>query len=293
VIVDARLSNLQGIRDILGVDADFPVEMIAKEDWIGRRLVADRFRLGRMFIAGDASHLWVPYAGYGMNAGIADGLNLSWLLAAHIRGWAPETILDAYEAERKPITEQVSRFAMGYAESAIRERNTLPPGIEDETPEGEAIRQALGDRVTANNVQQFACAGLNYGYYYDASPIVAYDCEGAPGYTMYDYTPSTAPGARVPHFFLADGRSVYDVMGQGFALLVLDNQADVAAMVDAAASRGVPLMVVPVDRALDAVPECYTHGMVLSRPDFHVAWRGDVVADAGALIDRVRGGATD
>jgi len=280
----------QGIRDILGVDAAFPIEMVAKEDWIGRRLVADRFRLGRMFIAGDASHLWVPYAGYGMNAGIADGLDLSWLLAAHIKGWAPAAILDAYEAERKPITEQVSRFAMGYAEGAIRERNTLPPGIEDETAEGEEIRRTLGARVYANNVQQFACAGLNYGYFYDASPIIAYDGEGAPGYTMYDYTPSTAPGARVPHFFVADGRSVYDLMGQGFALLVLDRTADVMPLVEAAATRGVPLTIVRVDRQLDDVPDCYRHALLLSRPDFHVAWRGDAIADAGALIDRVRGG---
>ena len=62
---------------ILGVGADFEYEVISKEDWIGRRLVADRFRDRRVFICGDAAHLWVPYAGYGMNAGIADAANLS------------------------------------------------------------------------------------------------------------------------------------------------------------------------------------------------------------------------
>jgi 2-polyprenyl-6-methoxyphenol hydroxylase-like FAD-dependent oxidoreductase len=83
-------------------------EIISKEDWVGRRLVADKFRDRRVFICGDASHLWVPMAGYGMNAGIADAMNLSWQLAARLHGWAGEGVLTAYEAERQPITEQVS-----------------------------------------------------------------------------------------------------------------------------------------------------------------------------------------
>ena len=74
------------IRTILGVGADFNYEIISKEDWFGRRLIANKFRAGSAFIAGDAAHIWVPYAGYGMNAGIADAMNLSWLLAAHLNG---------------------------------------------------------------------------------------------------------------------------------------------------------------------------------------------------------------
>src|SRR5262249_55922464 len=103
------------IRTILGVDKTFAYEVISKEDWIGRRLVADKFRDRRVFICGDAAHLWVPMAGYGMNAGIADAANLAWLLAAHLKGWAPVDILDAHEQERLPITEQVSHFAMNHA----------------------------------------------------------------------------------------------------------------------------------------------------------------------------------
>ena len=77
------------IRTILGVGAEFNYDVISKEDWYGRRLIANRFRDRCAFIAGDAAHIWVPYAGYGMNAGIADAMNLSWLLAAHLNGWAP------------------------------------------------------------------------------------------------------------------------------------------------------------------------------------------------------------
>ena len=90
------------LRSILGVDAEFEYELISNEDWVGRRLVADKLRDRRAFICGDAAHLWPPYAGYGMNAGIADAANLSWLLSARLKGWAPEGILDAHERERLP-----------------------------------------------------------------------------------------------------------------------------------------------------------------------------------------------
>jgi len=278
------------IRALLGVGADFQYELLAKEDWIGRRLIADRFRDRRVFICGDASHLWVPYAGYGMNAGIADAMNLSWLLAAHLNGWASFAILNAYEKERLPITDQVSRFAMRHATGAIRERTTLPPEIEDATPEGAAARAQVGKAAYELNVQQFACAGLNYGYFYDASPLIAYDGEAAPGYTMFDYTPSTAPGCRTPHFWFADGRSLYDAMGPGYTLLRFDPAVDVSALTQAAEQRGVPMAVLDVPSSKPPAP--YRHKLLLSRPDQHVAWRGDAPpAEPLRLIDLIRGAA--
>jgi 2-polyprenyl-6-methoxyphenol hydroxylase-like FAD-dependent oxidoreductase len=276
------------IRHILGVGADFTYEVISKEDWVGRRLVADRFRDRRAFIAGDAAHLWVPYAGYGMNAGIADALNLSWHLSAHLAGWADARILDAYEIERLPITEQVSRFAMDHAQRLIRARGAVPARIEEQSAAGAAIRAEEGRKSYALNVQQFCCAGLNFGYFYERSPLIAYDDERAPPYTMGDFTPSSAPGCRAPHFWLADGRSLYDAFGSDYTLLRFDARADVAPLANAAAARGVPLAVLDVARA-SAPPE-YRHALVLCRADQHVAWRGDACPIAPAtLIDRVRG----
>src|SRR4051794_16895012 len=163
------------IRTILGVGPDFSYDIISREDWYGRRLVATRFRDRCALIAGDAAHIWVPYAGYGMNAGIADATNLSWLMAAHLKGWAPPSILDAYEAERWPITSQVSRFAMSHAEAEIRRRGAVPSEIEDEGAQGARVREEVGRLTYEINVQQYACAGLNFGTYYDASPIIVYD----------------------------------------------------------------------------------------------------------------------
>ena len=171
----------------------------------------------------------MPYAGYGMNAGIADAMNLSWLLAAHLNGWAPSSILDAYEAERWPITSQVSRFAMSHAEAEIRRRGAIPDQIEDAGPAGEAARREIGRLTYEINVQQYACAGLNFGSYYDRSPIIAYDGAEHPAYTMNSYTPSTVPGCRTPHLWCEDGRSLYDAMGPEFTLLRFDPAIDVSA----------------------------------------------------------------
>ncbi len=276
------------IRTILGVGADFEYEVIAKEDWIGRRLVADKFRDRRVFICGDAAHLWVPYAGYGMNAGIADAANLAWLLAARINGWGAEGILDAHEKERQPITEQVSYFAMNHSFQMARQRQTVPPNIEDPGPEGDAARAALGKAAYDLNVQQYCCGGLNFGYFYSGSPIIACDAESPPAYSMYDFTPSTVPGCRTPHVWLRDGRSLYDAMGPGYTLLRFDRAIDVAPMLDAAQVRGVPLEVLDVDSAEAAA--VYRHKLVLSRPDQHVAWRGNALpADCPGLVDLVRG----
>jgi 2-polyprenyl-6-methoxyphenol hydroxylase-like FAD-dependent oxidoreductase len=278
------------IRTILGVGADFNYDIISREDWYGRRLIASKFRDRSTFVAGDAAHIWVPYAGYGMNAGIADAMNLSWLLAAHLNGWAPASILDAYEAERWPITSQVSRFAMSHAEAEIRRRGAVPDEIEDAGSRGELARLEVGRLAYEINVQQYACAGLNFGTYYDRSPVIAYDGAEHPAYTMNSYTPSSVPGCRTPHLWRADGSSLYDAMGPEFTLLRFDPAVDVAALEAAARKRGVPLKVLDIERPKTAI--FYDGGLVLSRPDQHVAWRGDrLPADPLALIDRVRGAA--
>jgi hypothetical protein len=217
-------------------------------------------------------------------------MNLSWMLAAHLHGWAPARILEAHEAERHPTTEEVSRFVARHAQSAIAERTTLPPDIEADSPAGAESRARVGRAAYDLHVQQFACAGLNYGYCYRASPIIAYDGEAAPPYTMRDYAPSTVPGCRTPHLWLADGCSLYDAMGPHFTLLRFDPAVEADALMNAASSRGVPLMLLDVKPRDGGHP--YRHALLLSRPDFHVAWRGDQVpSNPEALIDLVRGAA--
>jgi len=278
------------IRLILGLGPDFEYDVISKEDWIGRRLVADRFRDRRACICGDAAHLWVPMAGYGMNAGIADAMNLSWQLAATLKGWADPAILDAFEAERQAITEQVSQFAMNHAIALAKQRAAVPDNIEAPGPEGDAVRARFGRMLYELNVHQYCCGGLNFGYFYDKSPIIAYDGEQAPAYTLSDFAASTVPGCRTPHLWLADGRSLYDALGPGYTLLRFDRTVDVGALLSAANARDVPLAVLDVVSNDENWSSIYREKLVLSRPDQHVAWRGNAVPpDPDQLIDLIRG----
>lgn len=277
------------IRTILGVGDDFEYEVLSQEDWVGRRLVADRFRQGRAFLCGDAAHLWMPYAGYGMNAGIADAVTLGWQLAACLQGWGGEAMLDAYEAERRPITDQVSRFAMGHALAMMAQRSGVPANIEDAGPEGQAARDALGREAYDLNVQQYCCGGLNFGYFYGDSPVIVGDGAEAPAYTMSAFTPSTVPGCRAPHLWLKDGRSLLDAIGPGYTLLRLDPALDAGAWAGAAARAGMPFTVLDLDPA-DAAAAGYDHPLVLCRPDSHTAWRGQgMPTDPSGLVERLRG----
>ena len=264
----------QSIRNILGVDSDFKYEIITKEDWVGRRLLSNRFRDGRVFLAGDAAHLWVPYAGYGMNAGIADATNLAWLLSAAVNGWAHPDILNAYEAERHPITEQVSHFVMNHAQKMIKARRAVPHNIEAADAEGEAARHLIGTEAYDLNVQQFCCEGLNFGYFYEKSPIISHEAEAAPAYSMGSFTPSTLPGCRAPHFWLNDGTSLYDLLGNGYSLLRFDQGIDVKELLQKSAAHNIPLNVIDLhDQSQRSA--AYQHALVLCRTDQHVVWRGN------------------
>ena len=230
-----------------------------------------------------------------MNAGIADADQPR--LAA--RG-APRTagptdgILDAYEAERLPITEQVSHFAMDHAHADDRSaRRAVPADIEAPAPAGDAVRAELGREAYELNVQQYCCGGLNFGYFYDGSPIIAYDGEPAPAYTMGDFTPSTVPGCRTPHLWLRDGRSLYDALGPDYTLLRFDRGSTSRRWQRAAARRATCRSTV-LDVDAGDVPRAYRHRLVLCRADQHVAWRGDrVPARADELVAQLRGQARE
>jgi 2-polyprenyl-6-methoxyphenol hydroxylase-like FAD-dependent oxidoreductase len=278
----------RAIREVLGVGDDFEYTVLGKEDWVARRLVAERFRDRRVFLAGDAAHIWIPVAGYGMNAGIADVTNLTWHLAAHLQGWGSGNLLDAYELERHPITDQLSRFVGGLGQKLAKDRAGYGPELDAPGPEGDAARAALGRYLVEQNTPQYCCEGLNFAYFYDNSPLVAYDGEAAPPYSLGSYVPSTAPGARLPFFRMPDGRPVYDHLGDDYTLLRLDPAAAVEPLASAAAAAGLPLKVLDADR--QAAGPVYQHGLVLVRCDQQIAWRGNgLPADAAEMVAKLCG----
>lgn len=283
-----------------GVGRPVDVDVLAHASWQGGiALVAERYSAGRVFLCGDAIHLFSPTGGFGMNTGIDDAANLAWKLAGAVQGWAGETLLASYEAERRPIalrnTAAARRLTQRVGEVQV------PAEVETPGAHGDAARARLGDALQAFRAQ-FDAIGVELGARYDGSAIVWPD-GAAPEDDPLVYRPSSVPGGRLPHLWLtgADGvrRSVFDRLGVGFTLLRVRSAAeppspgdDAERLADAARVRAMPLSIVEIES--DAAPALYERRLVLVRPDQHVAWRGDCVPrDAGALLDRVTGRATD
>lgn len=256
---------LRRVRAALG-DDDVPVRLLGHRFFEPTALVADRFRAGRVLIAGDAAHLTTPFGALGMNCGIADAHNLSWKLAGLLHGWAGPAMLDSYEAERRPVAQATSDASI--------------------------LRQDV-----SQGPPRAAFAGVTLGYEYQSDIVVP---DGTPPPEtpdpVHDYVPTARPGTRAPHVWLEHkGRrvSTLDLFGDAFVLLVAGRSTP---PVDEAAAAGAPLRVHTVGDGGDLhdpagkFPEAYgvePGGMVLVRPDGHVAWRARTPADAGALIAAV------
>jgi hypothetical protein len=131
--------------------------------------------------------------------------------------------------------------------------------------------------------------GLSFCYHFFGAPLIA-DDRRPPEFTVAGYEPCTAAGARLPHFVLDDGTSVYDLLGRDFTLVRVGAKApDVEKILEASTERKVPLKV--VDLPSDAAAERFRAALILVRPDQYIAWRGaEIHAAPAALIDRVRGG---
>ena len=265
-----------------------PVEWLSASQWTRRGVVAERFSAGPVHLAGDAVHQVSPTGALGMNTGICDAVDLGWKLAAVIGGWGGERLLSSYDAERRLAGARNVRMATQYYEGQAQFQEGLEP-LEDDTPEGAALRARVGPQALAHITRMFRTLGLQIGYRYEDSPICVPDGTAPPADDPANYVPTARPGARAPHVALADGRSTLDLYGRGFVLLRLGTGAPHGGpLEEAAAARHVPLEVVALQEP--EVLDVYERRLVLVRPDGHVAWRSDTVpSDPLALIDRVRG----
>jgi 2-polyprenyl-6-methoxyphenol hydroxylase-like FAD-dependent oxidoreductase len=250
----------------------FDYEMLNVARWERRDYVARSYGRGRVFIAGDAAHECSPTGGIGMHTGLEEAVNLAWKLAAMLEGWGGPALLPSFEAERRPI-------AVRNVELATQTYNALAsiPGW----PGGGDV--AAWDRTWFSIPEHFKVQ-----YCHERSPICVSDGT-APVPDTPNFVPSTRPGSRAPHAWLADGRSTIDHFGAGFVLLRLGTDPpDAAPLLAAADTQRVPLAEVTITDP--AVAGLYERKLVLVRPDGHVAWRSDACpADAVAIIDRVRG----
>ena len=266
------------------IDATFAYEVIALTPWnAGYALVAERFRQGRLFVAGDAAHLFTPTGGMGYNTSIDDVVNLGWKLAHVLQGRAPESLLDSYEAERRPIAMRNTSFARGMADSIGRVPVTAD--IEQDCAAGELARQALSHALAVHVTREFNIPGLQLGVCYAGSPIVAQEPAAPPPDEPNRYVPSGYPGARAPHVPVRDA-SLLDYFGRDFTLLVLD-ASPTEEWEREAARLGLSLKILrwssPQARTL------YGADLVLVRPDHHITWRGDATARVESVWARATG----
>ena len=267
---------------------DHPIDIINRMPWTaGLTLVAERFQHGRVFLLGDAVHLFTPTGGLGYNTAIEDAVNLGWKLAAFIKGWGGANLVASYETERRKVALRNTGYARYFADSI---GNFLAlPELEDETPAGDAARAEAALYLNRHARKEFNIPGITFGARYDGSPIIAGDGTAPPPDRANIYIPTATPGGRAPHGWLSDGRSIYDALGFEFSLLRLGPRPpNVTALVEVARTRGVPLTV--IDRAEEELRDLYAADLALIRPDQIVAWRGNCPPeDAAKLLATVTG----
>lgn len=264
------------------VGADIDATILSRDTWTaGHALVAESFQRGRIFLGGDAAHLFTPAGGLGYNTAVEDAVNLGWKLAAAIKGLGGPLLLDSYQLERRPAAVRNTGHARSFAESLGR---LLPEqGLEDEGPLGEQLRRKAGEYLERHGRSEFDIPGITFGTRYTGSPIVVSDGSQAPPDASNIYEPSATPGGRAPHLWLEEDRSLYDAFGVDWTLLRLGATPPSADRLVRAARRlriDLEIVDVPSNEARDL----YEAPLALIRPDQVVAWRGFKDANADIVF---------
>jgi 2,4-dichlorophenol 6-monooxygenase len=298
------------VRRAIGHDVELAVRDVST--WTMTAQVADRYAAGRVYLAGDSAHRFPPTGGLGMNTGIQDAHNLVWKLAAVERGWAPASLLDTYETERRPIAQSNADVSLTNAMRMVEVLQVLGIQLDDRagstarmnavlaSPEGRAqLRAAI-----ENQQEHFDMFGLQLGFSYETGALVADRSEKpAVANPVRDFAPTTRPGSRVPHAWVehaGERVSMLDLLPYG-GMTVIAGPAGEAWGDAVAHVADVPIHCLVAGRDFEdpdghwaSVCEIEADGALLVRPDQHVAWRArsapvDPVAALAAAIRSVFG----
>jgi 2-polyprenyl-6-methoxyphenol hydroxylase-like FAD-dependent oxidoreductase len=276
------------VRSLIGVDVD--VEVLAEDPWTARMLLAPTYRVGRTFLVGDAAHANPPWGGHGFNTCVGDAANLAWKLAAAVHGWAGPELLDSYQAERRPV----ARRTIDEAETngSVLADDVMDPDLESDSAAGEHARARAAAALQVKE-SEFHSLGLVLGYHYGDSPLVSSDGGRPPRQDPVRYEASAAPGCVLPHAWLDERMSLYDVLGPGFTILV-DQEAgidltELRAVVTRLRTAGIPVSLESVRSPGRAFAGSWRAPVLLVRPDQHVAWRGSDADDLAAAVHRAAG----
>lgn len=300
------------LRELLKLpDLDLTVHKVSM--WWLDAILADRYREGRVFLAGDAAHRHPPTTGLGLNTGVEDAHALAWKLAAVLSGRADDALLDTYEAERRPVgrrhvdwalftamNHSVLQAGMGFMPGQpMEERRAMFEAFFEDSPIGQT-RRARTAEVLNTQRMEFQAHDLELGYVYEDGAVIP-DGTAAPERDPMGsvYRPTTRPGHRLPHAWLereGNRLSTHDLVGDtgGFALITgPGGDAWVDAAREASKTTDVPITIAAVGSSADysdadghwaQVREISDAGAILVRPDNHVGWRAQN-ASANAAAD--------
>lgn len=243
------------------VGARFAIEAEYLGFWDMRIAIADTYRTGRIFIAGDAAHSHPPYGGYGINTGLEDAANLGWKLAATLNGWADGRLLDSYNEERQPVFASTSRDFIDYA--IRRDREFLASFSPDRDRAAfEAAWQLRRDEARTEIDQfepNYEGSGIVWGRSHSTCSAVG------------QHQVRARAGHHLAPMRLSSGRNVYEELGSDFTLLAFQaGSSAVRAFADAARALNVPLKTIEDDRSAERAD--YEASLILVRPDQFVAW---------------------
>ena len=247
--------------------------------WDLRIDIADSYRQGRVFIAGDAAHSHPPYGAHGLNTGLEDAVNLGWKLAAVLHGWGGPDLLDSYTQERRPVFAGTGEMI---TEGIAQDRAFLER-YNPQRDRGE-FELAWSGRTSGE------VAPPSYEPHFEGSPIV-WGPPGAACGVRGHHTFEARAGHHLAPLVLSSGANIFERLAGGFTLIALGgDQEPTAAFQAAAADLRMPLQVIA--DTFDGQRAAYGQRFILIRPDQHVAWTGnDPPADAAAVLRRAIGAA--
>ncbi|MGK4578659.1 FAD-dependent monooxygenase [Kitasatospora sp. HPMI-4] len=258
------------VSHALGPGGGPQVEVVRVQHWVMNAFVAERFRRGRILLAGDAAHAIPIVGGLGMNAGIADVHNLCWKLAGVLQGWAGSALLDTYESERRPVAHRTLGQAVANARLMLQVQNRRRGRPRSGEAASARIELPWSERY-------FAQLGLVLGVTYRSDAVLADHGTPPEPSDGTDYVPTAEPGRRMPHLWLTHDRSTLDAVGERFTLLTPE-----PAHWEQQATAAWPLHIEALPGAHAELCGLQSHGALLIRPDGHIGarWRDRSPSDS-------------
>ena len=257
-------------EEIVGFSVEY--ELLSCAPWRQNLLLADRYREGRVFLAGDSVHLVIPTGGLGMNTGVGDAFDLAWKLIGTIKGWGGPELLDSYEVERRQVGDR-NVGASRYANVGRQKwRSIATEDIFSDTDTGESTKKKLIQVADSEQRKGNRMIGAELGYRYVDSPCID-NVPGGPEHRVGEYHPNVWPGSRLPHCWLDDGVALQDLLPETYVLLILGNKfLDTSKLRQSYEAIGAPVTELRIES--NRIRDLYGFDLLVLRPDMHVVWRG-------------------